>query len=81
MNRNGSKSNLSYNNIKVQEETQNHEIISEMVSSPHDGNFMDGQSIMTSENQDREPDNSYSDNPKHEIRSQHNSIVHSKGSL
>jgi hypothetical protein len=81
MNRNGSKSNLSYNNIKVQEENQNHKIIPEMVSSLHDGNFMDGQSIMTSENQDREPEYSYSDYPKHETRSQHNSIVYSKGSL
>jgi hypothetical protein len=81
MHRNGSKSNLSYNHIKVQEEIQNHEIIPKMVSSPHDGNFMDGQSIMTSEDQDREPENSYSDYPKHEIRSQNNSIVYSKGSL
>lgn len=77
--KNASKSNLSINPINTQEVPRNHEIIPEMVSSPHEGNIIDGQSILSSEVEDQENDNSYSDVPKREFRSQHGSVVHSKG--
>lgn len=77
--KNASKSNLSINPVNTQEVPQNHEIISEMVSSPLDGNIIDGQSILSSEIDEPENDNSYSDVPKREFRSQNGSVVHSKG--